>query len=52
MYDYDEYKEDVRDLYFDVSKLPGPIVKNQEALVHEIKNYDKTEQPLAWPNTL
>ena len=38
-YDYKEYKDDVRDLYFDVSHLPGPVVKTQDELVYEIQNY-------------
>lgn len=44
VYDYREYKDDVRDLYFDVSYLPGPVVKTQDELVYEIKNY----KPDAW----
>ena len=43
MYDYDEYKNQVRDLYFDISELPGPIVHCQEELVRAIKEYNLEE---------
>ncbi len=38
MYDYDEYKNKVRDLYIDLSELPGPLVDSEEQLAEEIKN--------------
>lgn len=38
MYDLDEYKNNLRDFYFDLSILPGPIVKKEEDLIKEIKN--------------
>ena len=44
MYDLDEYKDELRGFYFDLSILPGPIVKTQEDLENEILNiqsYDK-----------
>lgn len=37
MYDYDEYKNQVRDFYIDVSELPGPVISQQDKLVAEIK---------------
>lgn len=37
MCDYEEYKNEVRDFYFDVSELPGPVVRNQEQVFEEIK---------------
>ncbi|MGX8680268.1 MAG: CDP-glycerol glycerophosphotransferase family protein, partial [bacterium] len=40
MYDLDEYKNDVRDFYIDLSTLPGPITMTQDDLVKEIKNVD------------
>lgn len=43
--DLDLYQNKSRGLYFDVSKLPGPIVENQEQLTSIINNIDsiKTE---------
>lgn len=32
MYDLDEYKGELRDFYFGLDELPGPIVRDQEAL--------------------
>ena len=40
IYDYKEYKESVRDLYFDMKELPGPVVTSQEQLTDAIKRYD------------
>lgn len=37
MYDYEEYKNQVRDFYIDVSELPGPVISKQDELVAEIK---------------
>lgn len=36
MYDYEEYKNQVRDFYIDVSELPGPVISNQEELTEQI----------------
>ena len=47
MYDFDEYKNKMRDFYLSVDELPGPIVKNKNYLVREIEKlsndftYDK-----------
>ena len=44
MYDLDEYQGKLRDFYFGLDELPGPIVKTQEELENEIlniKDYDK-----------
>ncbi|WP_078765663.1 CDP-glycerol glycerophosphotransferase family protein [Eubacterium uniforme] len=30
MYDLEEYKDEVRDFYFDIEKLPGPIYRTEE----------------------
>lgn len=38
MYDFDEYKNELRDFYIDISSLPGPIVKSQQELAEEILN--------------
>jgi len=40
MYDFDEYKNNMRDFYFDLEILPGPIVKEEEDLFKELKNND------------
>lgn len=44
MYDLDEYQGKLRDFYFSLDELPGPIVKTQQELEDEIlniKDYDK-----------
>lgn len=38
MYDYDEYKNEMRDFYFDIDELPGPIVKTQDELIGAINS--------------
>lgn len=38
MYDFDEYKNEMRDFYIDISELPGPIVRRQQELMEEIFN--------------
>ena len=40
MYDFDEYKNEMRDFYIDVTELPGPIVKKENDLIEEINNID------------
>lgn len=40
MYDFDEYKNEMRDFYIDISELPGPIVKTRQELTEEIFNID------------
>ena len=37
MYDYDNYKNNLRDFYIDLKELPGPIVKDEKNLVTSIK---------------
>lgn len=37
MYDYDNYKNNLRDFYIDLKELPGPIVKDEKDLVTSIK---------------
>lgn len=44
MYDLDEYQGKLRDFYFDLSELPGPIVKTQEELEKEILNINSYEE--------
>ena len=40
MYDYNNYKNNLRDFYIDLKELPGPILKKENALIKEIKNID------------
>lgn len=40
MYDLDEYQGKIRDFYFDLEELPGPILKTQEELEKEILNLE------------
>ena len=37
MCDYEEYKNELRDFYFDVKELPGPVLKKQDQVFAEIK---------------
>ncbi len=41
MYDFDDYKNKMRDFYMDLDELPGPISKTQEELYFYIKNPDE-----------
>ena len=43
MYDLEEYKGKLRDFYFGLEELPGPIVQTQEELENEILNISKYE---------
>ena len=41
-YDLDEYKNEIRGFYYEYeSFVPGPIVKTENQLIKEIKNYDE-----------
>ena len=40
MYDMEEYRDELRGFYFDVSQLPGEILKTEEELVRAIKAID------------
>jgi CDP-glycerol glycerophosphotransferase len=40
MYDLDRYQNKLRDFYFDLSELPGPIVKTEDILIEELNNID------------
>ena len=44
MYDLEEYKEKLRDFYFSLEELPGPIVKTQLELEDEILNIKEYEE--------
>ncbi len=36
-YDLDNYKENLRDFYFDIHTVPGPLIKTNEELIKTIK---------------
>lgn len=38
MYDFEEYKNKMRDFYLSVDDLPGPIARDEPNLLNEIKN--------------
>lgn len=40
MYDFEEYKNEMRDFYFDISELPGPIVKDEDSLIDAINSLE------------
>jgi CDP-glycerol glycerophosphotransferase len=41
MYDYQQYKEEMRDFYMDIHMLPGPVVKTQEDLLKSVLEIDE-----------
>ncbi len=41
MADYFEYKNNLRDFYFDIEQLPGPVVKEQEKVFEYVKKFSK-----------
>lgn len=44
MYDLDEYKGKLRDFYFNLDELPGPILKTQEDLENTILNINMYQE--------
>lgn len=40
MYDLDEYAHELRGFYFPIEDLPGPIVKDEDALISEVRACD------------
>lgn len=38
MYDFEEYKNNMRDFYLDIEELPGPIVKEEADLIAAIRH--------------
>ena len=44
MYDFDDYKNNLRDFYISLDELPGPIAKTQEEVEDIIKNIDKVSK--------
>ena len=43
MYDYEEYKHELRGFYIDEEELPGKIVKTEEELLSLLLDYDGSE---------
>lgn len=47
MYDYEEYRDQMRDFYFGIEKLPGPVIKKRKDISEDIRQlmehftYDK-----------
>lgn len=45
MYDLEEYKNEVREFYFDIlEEAPGPVVENSEDLIKCIKNMERLKE--------
>lgn len=44
MYDMEEYRDEMRGFYLDISELPGPIVTTEEELVNALENADFDEE--------
>ncbi len=44
MYDFEDYKNNLRDFYIELSELPGPIVKCESDLIKELKNIDSYDE--------
>lgn len=42
-YDLDFYKDNLRDFYFDINTVPGPLIETTEELVDFIKNNSKED---------
>lgn len=40
MYDFQEYKEELRDFYFDISLLPGPVIKEEANLGRAVRELE------------
>jgi CDP-glycerol glycerophosphotransferase len=45
MYDLDEYKGKLRDFYFDLSELPGPVIEKEMDLLDAIEKLDVDQAP-------
>jgi len=40
MYDFDDYKDEIRGFYIDIEELPGKITKNENDLIKAIKEVE------------
>lgn len=36
MYDYEKYKNQLRDFYFDISEIPGPVIREEKDIAEDI----------------
>ena len=50
MYDLDEYANELRGFYLSLEELPGPVVRDEEALVKEIRAADGRKADEAYKN--
>ena len=41
MYDLEEYANDIRGFYISLDELPGPVVRDEEALIKEVRACDE-----------
>ncbi|MGN0242973.1 MAG: CDP-glycerol glycerophosphotransferase family protein, partial [Lachnospiraceae bacterium] len=41
MYDYERYKEEMRDFYINIEELPGPVIQNQQELAGAIRSLEE-----------
>jgi CDP-glycerol glycerophosphotransferase len=44
MYDFDDYKNNLRDFYISLDELPGPIAQTQDEVENIIKDIDKVSK--------
>lgn len=44
MYDFEEYKNEMRDFYIDLEELPGPIVQTEDELINVLENIDECKE--------
>lgn len=44
MYDFENYKNHLRDFYIDLSELPGPIVQTEDELMEQIELLDSYDE--------
>lgn len=42
MYDHQEYKERLRDLYFDIDRLPGPVIRKVQDIGEDIRQLERS----------
>ena len=40
MYDLEQYANELRGFYFSLDELPGPIVRDEDALISEVRACD------------
>ena len=50
MYDLEQYEGELRGFYLSLDELPGPIVRDEDALIEEIQSADKWKADEAYKN--